>query len=94
MKYKWDRQFQFDRQFLLNKGTFGTRVTRKGETPKGTGRNSSNWERKADKGVDVMQNRKEQKAGDNKEEKNSWVPGKKNKTRRDLGDKEPRECNG
>lgn len=63
---------------LLNKGTFETTVTRKGETPKGTGRNSSNWERKADKGLDGIQNRKEQKAGDNKEEKNSWVPGKKN----------------
>lgn len=45
---------------------------------KGQGETAATGKEKMTKGLDVIQNRKEQKAGDNKEEKNSWVPGKKN----------------
>lgn len=74
LKYRWDRQPKF------------AETCRQGDlwdqcgTPKGTGREpAATGKEKLTKGLDVMQSRKEQKAGDNKEEKNSWSQARNTK---------------
>lgn len=52
-------------------------MTTKGQLPRWTERNTSNYEIKPTKGLDAMQNKKKLKTGNNKAEKNSWVSGKK-----------------
>lgn len=51
----------------------------------GQGETPATVKEKLTKGLDAMQNKKKEKPRNNKEEENSWVPGKKNETERGLG---------